>query len=259
MNRREFLCGALAAAALGSGRMTWAGPAAGKRWYRGNLHTHTLVSDGQAFPVEAALLYKRFGYDFLMLSDHNAVHDRELWITEKNHHRRSFFETHARRFAAEYPAYRPQTRTEADGTTAWRYGAFEETAAAVNEPGRFLLMSGCEYHNEVRTGEQLHCLGINVRQGHRAIFPNSLEESMAEMLKEHLRKNDGRKSIFVVNHPLYWLYDVAPTLLSEHDEITHFEVANWDSRPEVRLPGGYDEDKLWDYALARRCLRGGRG
>ena len=32
-----------------------------KKWYKGNLHAHTLVSDGRAFPVEAALLYRDIG------------------------------------------------------------------------------------------------------------------------------------------------------------------------------------------------------
>ena len=54
------------------------------------------IEDGET-PLEAALLYKKTGYDFLMFSDHNAVHDREMWITERNHHRHTFLEANARR------------------------------------------------------------------------------------------------------------------------------------------------------------------
>ena len=40
------------------------------RFWRGNLHTHSTLSDG-ARPVAAVVgYYKRAGYDFLMLSDH---------------------------------------------------------------------------------------------------------------------------------------------------------------------------------------------
>ncbi len=42
-----------------------------KRWYRGNLHTHTTASDGDASPEETVRWYRRHGYDFLVLSDHN--------------------------------------------------------------------------------------------------------------------------------------------------------------------------------------------
>ncbi len=42
-------------------------------WYRGNLHTHTTESDGRLTPEQAVRRYRRRGYDFLALSDHNRV------------------------------------------------------------------------------------------------------------------------------------------------------------------------------------------
>ena len=41
------------------------------RWYKGNLHTHTIHSDGDATPHEVATWYKEHRYQFLILSDHN--------------------------------------------------------------------------------------------------------------------------------------------------------------------------------------------
>ncbi|MEP7363104.1 MAG: CehA/McbA family metallohydrolase [Acidobacteriota bacterium] len=41
------------------------------RWYKGNLHTHTLNSDGDSTPHEVATWYREHGYQFLTLSDHN--------------------------------------------------------------------------------------------------------------------------------------------------------------------------------------------
>ena len=41
------------------------------RWYKGNLHTHTLNSDGDSSPHEVATWYREHGYQFLTLSDHN--------------------------------------------------------------------------------------------------------------------------------------------------------------------------------------------
>ena len=40
-------------------------------WYRGNIHTHTTESDGDAEPDVVAAWYRDHGYDFLVLSDHN--------------------------------------------------------------------------------------------------------------------------------------------------------------------------------------------
>ena len=41
------------------------------RWYKGNLHTHTNLSDGDASPEVAVRWYRDHDYDFLVLSDHN--------------------------------------------------------------------------------------------------------------------------------------------------------------------------------------------
>jgi hypothetical protein len=40
---------------------------------RGNLHTHTTVSDGELTPQESVDLYRRNGYDFLAITDHNRL------------------------------------------------------------------------------------------------------------------------------------------------------------------------------------------
>jgi hypothetical protein len=76
--------GVLASLALGGTAVTWltvgypvaagaglqSGAAPG-RWFKGNLHTHTLNSDGDSTPEEVVRWYREHGYDFLVLTDHN--------------------------------------------------------------------------------------------------------------------------------------------------------------------------------------------
>ena len=45
------------------------------KWYKGNLHTHTLNSDGDSSPLEVATWYREHGYQFLALTDHNIFTD----------------------------------------------------------------------------------------------------------------------------------------------------------------------------------------
>lgn len=45
------------------------------RWYKGNLHTHTLNSDGDSTPHEVTTWYREHGYNFLVLTDHNHLTD----------------------------------------------------------------------------------------------------------------------------------------------------------------------------------------
>lgn len=42
-------------------------------WLKGNLHTHTLESDGDSSPVAVATWYRDHGYDFLFLTDHDKL------------------------------------------------------------------------------------------------------------------------------------------------------------------------------------------
>ncbi len=44
------------------------------RFWRGNLHTHSTLSDGRLSPENAVKAYKTAGYDFLMLSEHFVSH-----------------------------------------------------------------------------------------------------------------------------------------------------------------------------------------
>ena len=41
------------------------------QWFKGNIHTHTNVAGGDADPETVVRWYRRHGYDFLVLSDHN--------------------------------------------------------------------------------------------------------------------------------------------------------------------------------------------
>lgn len=51
----------------------------GGRWLRGNLHTHTTRSDGQCSLQEVVKNYASHGYDFLSITDHDLLADRELY------------------------------------------------------------------------------------------------------------------------------------------------------------------------------------
>lgn len=42
----------------------------GKRFYKGNIHTHSTVSDGMLTPEEVVSEYKKRGYDFLAFTEH---------------------------------------------------------------------------------------------------------------------------------------------------------------------------------------------
>jgi hypothetical protein len=51
---------------------------AGMKWYKGNTHAHSLVSDGDSSPDSVANWYRKRNYQFLVLTDHNILTDSLL-------------------------------------------------------------------------------------------------------------------------------------------------------------------------------------
>lgn len=82
-NRRDFML-----SILGGAILTLAGSAAAQSapaaWYRGNLHTHTINSDGDSPPYDVMAWYKRNGYQFLAITDHNTFTDPAALDTNPN-------------------------------------------------------------------------------------------------------------------------------------------------------------------------------
>jgi hypothetical protein len=52
-------------------------PEPGWRWFKGNLHTHTINSDGDSAPDDVARWYKEHRYNFLVLTDHDFLTEPE--------------------------------------------------------------------------------------------------------------------------------------------------------------------------------------
>lgn len=260
--RRAFIGGVVASTvaarqAKAVGAAASSDPASCK-WYKGNLHTHTLRTDGQAFPDEAILLYKKFGYNFLALTDHNVVHEEERWIKASKH--KYFDASRLERFKARFPDFAPDERKDADGGMSYRLRSFAELSASHNEDGKFLLLSGAEHEDYEVDAKVLHCGFVNTRTPHPKKRVMSVEASLANLLDLYARTSggiDSRTSLFVVNHPFWPYFDISPKLLAEVPQIRFFEIANAISPHIHAAPAGaYTADKLWDYANACRAFCG---
>ena len=93
------------------------------RWWKGNLHTHTFLSDGEAFPQEAALLYRKLGYNFLCFSDHNRTHVHCNKLCNEKTTKR-FFRKNMARFEKYFPGWLPKPVKGADGVESYRLDTF---------------------------------------------------------------------------------------------------------------------------------------
>lgn len=240
---------------------------AAPRWWRGNLHTHTFWSDGRAFPEEAIAWYRDHGYNFLALSDHNVFQgDPDRWIAETG--RESYF--------AEYLSAFPgaKTRRTPEGVREARLGTFAELAARFDEPGRFLLVPAVEATRTIRYSDgrvhQVHMNYANVP----AILPclaspdfqrTATDVPLADFIAAHAAETEtlacslGRRPFFMLNHPIWFWYDISPRVATELPQLRFFEVCNNGSpipRAEELPADGFDTDRFWDIANAFRARRG---
>lgn len=225
---------------------------AAQRWWKGNLHAHSLWSDGDAFPEMVADGYRGRGYHFLVLSDHN-VPPEEKWIAVGQlEDGAAAYERYVARFGGDWV----QESLRGDSLYV-RLRTLEEYRPLLENPGAFLLVRGEEI-TEYVADRAAHVNAIHIAdwvapQGGatvRAILRSQLEAVRAQ------RERTGRPMIAHVNHP-NWLWSLTAEDLIESGA-RFFEVYN--GHPDVNNGGDSihpGTDRLWDIVLTERLLRGG--
>lgn len=262
--------------AAGMGVWTGAGTARANaappgRWFRGMFHMHTYWSDGRIFPEQAVDIYKRLGYDFLGVSDHNLfADDKSHWrsVEEKEGKwppavTRPLFDAYLKDFGAE-----AETR-QVEGKTHVRLKTCDEMIKRFAEPGKFLLMPAVEV-TQVLNGVNVHMNVLNlpdtlpcVKGGplSKGIKNESLGVSalIGQTVDEvnEMAGRMGRPSLLMLNHPQWVYWDIAPQNLIDNPEVRFFEVCNggsaFEPHPEAM---GVNGDSFWDAVNAFRCLKG---
>src|SRR5687768_18406827 len=80
------------------------------KWYKGNTHTHSLWSDGNDFPEMIMDWYKKNGYDFISLSDHNILANGKKWATIPSHpFRQQRFREYLEKYGQDWVVHKNDT------------------------------------------------------------------------------------------------------------------------------------------------------
>ncbi len=247
MHNLRSLCFALALTVWLSNPAT---AADATRWWKGNLHTHSLWSDGDDFPEMIAERYKTNGYHFLAFTEHNTLQDTNKWvdaITSKGP--RAGFEKYLARSGAQWVITR---RTDA-GLTQVRLRTLAEHRVLFEESERFILIQSEEITDRAKTGP-IHLNAHNLRE---AIKPRGGSNTV-EILQNNInavleqRQRTGQPMIPHINHPNFGLAITPEELMQVRGE-KFFEVYN--GHPTVFNNGtnrSPSMDRLWDIVLTRR-------
>ena len=262
--RRTFVKTA-AVAAMARG-VCAAGTPTTKRWYKGNLHTHSFWSDGRAFPEQALNWYKSHGYHFCGLTDHNVfAEDGARWLKASRV---------AKNVLAEYLAQFPNAeKRSVGGKDEYRLKTFAEYSALLNEKERFLVLPAMEDTRNIcytATGQvrnlHMNCInlpglppemakGIPYRVDNVPIVDFLRQE---QTIFANYAKKLARPHLFMLNHPIWTWYDINPEVLIECPEVRFFEQCNNGSPlapPASLLDDGFDTDRFWDVVNAFRARR----
>lgn len=223
-------------------------------WYKGNLHTHSLWSDGNDYPEVICKWYKDHGYHFLTLSDHNILSVGNKWINANVAEKRGAvkgLDRYKKLFGEDWV----QTREKA-GVLQVRLKPLTEFRPLFDEPNKFLLIQG----EEITDSFQRHPIHINATHTHDLIKPQggkSLRETMSNNLKAVKRQADrlNRPILAHLNHPNFG-YAVTAEDMAEVLEEKFFEVYN--GHPSVNHRGDKDRpgvEKMWDIANTIRLAK----
>jgi len=131
------------------------------RWWKGNIHTHTLWSDGNHYPENIVDHYKSSGYHFLALSDHNILSiSNNKWIdVKRSSGGMEAYEKYVNRFGSAWI-----DQLIKDDVLYVRLKTLEEIRGLFEEPEKFLLIQAEEISKQYIRSEQVGTALIQTAQ-----------------------------------------------------------------------------------------------
>ena len=230
----------------------------GYYWWKGNLHTHTLWSDGDQFPEVVTQWYYEHGYHFLAISDHNVLMRGEKWVSPSEHRHAArgggddVYELYLERFGDDWVESRI-----VDDVLEVRLKPLQETRALFEQAGRFLMIE-----SEEITGRHVHVNATNILEQIDPIQGESMEETIRLNIDAVVRQREetGQPMVPNLNHPNFrsniTAEDMAPVQNMQLFEIYngHRAVLNFGDNN-----GTKDLDRVWDIVLTKRLGELGLG
>lgn len=214
-----------------------------KKWYKGNLHTHSYWSDGDEFPEVILDWYKSKDYQFMALSDHNTLAEGEKWIeiSEDSIYQKAF-----QRYLENYGPDWVNHKIDS-GRTLVKLKTFEEYKSRSEEVGKFLIIPSEEITDEFE-GKPLHMNATNIQakiepQGGNSVS-KVLQNNIDQVIKQ--RQETGAPIMPHINHPNFGYGISLNDMISLKGE-RFFEVYN--GHPSVHNMGDsthISTEEMWD-------------
>ncbi len=213
------------------------------KWYKGNLHTHSYWSDGDEFPEMIMNWYKKQGYDFVALSDHNILPEGEKWKTiPQDPVFLAGFQEYLDQYGKDWVEYKKDT-----AGIHVKLKTLEEFRSLFEEEEEFMIFRAEEVTAYLED-KAIHMGAINIQE---LIMPrggNTVREVIQNninVIKEQSEKT-GEPILQHLNHPNF-TYAIKAQDIIKLDGERFFEVFN--GHPYVNNYGDsihISTERMWD-------------
>ncbi len=226
-----------------------------QRWWKGNLHTHSLWSDGDDFPEMITQWYSERDYNFLALTDHNTLSQGMKWMRLDAIEARGgkvIFEKYLKRFGNDWVQTRGEPGSEEYSV---RLKPIDEYRGLVEQTGKFILIQSEEISDRAQ-GKPVHINAANLLEAIQPVGGATVLEAMQNNLRAILEQESktGRQILPHLNHPNFG-YAITAEELAQVISERFFEVYN--GHPGVNHLGDKDHisvERIWDVANTIRLV-----
>jgi hypothetical protein len=222
-------------------------------WWKGNLHTHTLWSDGDQFPEVVSQWYYEHGYHFLALSDHNILMRGQKWINPaENRFAQSgggmdVYDLYLERFGENWVEKR-----ETENGLEVRLKPLHEVQALFEKAGRFIIIDAEEITEPQHV---VHVNATNILEYIEPLTGETVEETIRLNIDSVIeqRERTGQEMIPHLNHPNF-RHAVTAEDMAPVENLRLFEVYNG-HRGVINFgdeDGAKNLERIWDIVLTKR-------
>ena len=214
-----------------------------KRWYKGNLHTHSYWSDGDEFPEMIMQWYKDHGYDFVALSDHNNIAEGVKWKTiPRDTLYQKAFQEYLEKYGEDWVNY----RIDSAGTHV-QLKTLNEFRPLFEEEEEFMIFRAEEVTAYLGK-KAVHMGAINVQEVIKPREGNTIVELIQNNLDaiREQAEETGEPILQHLNHPNF-TYAITAEDIMQLDGERFFEVFN--GHPYVNNYGDSlhsSTEEMWD-------------
>lgn len=213
-----------------------------QKWYKGNLHTHSFWSDGDDFPEMIMEWYKNHDYDFIALSDHNILANKDQWLEIEDSLELIAFNRYLEKYGAEWVNYQ-----EDSAVIKIQLKTLQEYRPLFEQAGEFLILQAEEI-TDIFDDKPVHLNATNLVD----LIPPQGGTSVTDVLQRninavlHQRELTGEPMMVHINHPNFHYAITVEDMIALQGE-RFFEVFN--GHPIVFNLGDsvhMDTETMWD-------------